>query len=177
MANQLLLPPQKFNYKEITDNFPNTGSLKKKIFFQAELRSLANGDATFGIVAYAAWKDKGKWVIGSKKVAGTDAGDGIPVPFVPPLAFANNELVVSYKLSKKRKKKEENSEPKKGYWNEFVKLSNKLLKDNKLHQKSLLLFRTKISTNPHLEYDVTLYVEGNSVTVATKPSPPAPPEA
>ena len=49
MANQLLLPPQKFNYKEITDQFPATGNPKKKVFFQAELRSLANGNATFGI--------------------------------------------------------------------------------------------------------------------------------
>ena len=68
MANQLLLPPQKFNYKEITDQFPATGNPKKKVFFQAELRSLANGNATFGIVAYVSWNVKRKWEVSSKPV-------------------------------------------------------------------------------------------------------------
>lgn len=175
MANKLLLPPQKFNYKEITDQFPKTGSPKKKVFFQAELRSLANGDATFGIIAYASWKDNGKWIIGPKKVMGTDAGVAVPVTFVP-VAFANNEIVVSFKLSKKRKKTII-QESKKGRWAEFIKLTKKISKDKKLLEKSSLLFQTKISANPHLEYDVTLDVDGTSLTMATKPSPPAPPEA
>ncbi len=180
MANQLILPPQKFNYKEITDQFPKTGSPKKKIFFQAELRSLANGDASFGIIAYAAWKDSGSWRIGAIKVSGTDAGVAVPVPFVPPLAFANNEVVVSFKIAKKNKKakkKKNCKDPKKGQWDEFAKLTQKLLKDKKLLEKSVLTFETKISDNPHLEYSVTLEVNGTSLSVATKPSPPAPPEA
>lgn len=180
MANQLLLPPQKFSYKEITDQFPKTGNPKKKVFFQAELRSLANGDASFGIIAYAAWKDSGKWVIGSKKVSGTDAGVAIPVLFIPPVAFANNEIVVSFKMAKqvkKAKKKSKTKEPKKGRWNEFAKLTRKLSKDKKLLAQSYLLFKTTITDNPHLEYNVTLEVNGTSLNVSTKPSPPAPPEA
>lgn len=176
MANQLLLPPQKFNYTEITDQFPKTGNPKKKVFFQAELRSLAGGDATFGIIAYAAWKETGKWVIGAKKVTGADAGVAVPIPFVPPVAFANNEVVLSLSPRKKGKKSKK-KDPKKGRWNEFMKLTRKLSKDKKQLEACTLLFETKISANPHLEYDVTLDVSGTSLTVSTKPSPPAPPEA
>lgn len=179
MANKLLLPPQKFNYKEITDQFPGTGNPKKKVFFQAELRSLAGGDATFGIIAYAAWKETGKWVIGPKKVIGADAGVAVPIPFVPPIAFANNEVALSFsitKKSKKAKKKNKKKEPKKGRWNEFMKLARKLSKDKKELEASTLLFETKISDNPHLQYDVTLDINGTSLTVSTNPSPPAKPE-
>ena len=178
MANKLLLPPQKFNYKEITDQFPATGNPKKKVFFQAELRSLAGGDASFGIIAYPSWKETGKWVIG-KIIYGADAGVAVPIPFVPPIAFANNEVALSFsitKKSKKAKKKNKKKEPKKGRWNEFLKLARKLSKDKKGLEESTLLFETTISDNPHLQYDVTLDINGTSLKVSTKPSPPAQPE-
>ena len=170
MANQLLLPPQKFNYKEITDQFPATGNPKKKVFFQAELRSLANGNATFGIVAYVSWNVKRKWEVSSKPVKGIDVGTATPIPFTPPLAFANNEVVVSFKLKKNKK-------PKNGQWKRLDKKVCKLLKDKKELEKASLLFETRISKNPHLEYDVTLEVNGTTLSVATKPCPPASPES
>ena len=169
MANQLLLPPQKFNYKEITDQFPTTGNPKKKVFFQAELRSLANGNATFGIVAYASWNYKGKWEVSSKPVKGVDVGTATPIPFIPPVAFANNEVVVSFKLKKKKNKNRQ--------WNRFEKLACKLLKDQKSLDKATLPFETSIFKNPHLEYNVTLEVNGTTLSVATKPCPPASPES
>ncbi len=176
MANQLILPPQKFLYKEITDQFPTSGNPKKKVFFQAELRSLSGGDATFGIVAYPAWRSGNKWVVG-KKVSGEDTGEAPkPEPFTDPVAFANNEVFLSLSLTTKDRKKKKKKNPKKGRWSALMKMANKACKDPKSAESATLLFETKISENPHLEYNVTLDLGGTSVRVATKPSPPAPPE-
>jgi len=174
MANQLILQQQKFKLSDITKEFPSTGNVKKKVFFQTELRSLANGDATFGVIAYASWKDGNKWVVGSK-VSGIDMGTPLILPFKPPLAFANNEVILSAKVSKKKKKKKK--EPRKGRWNDLLKAMRKTCKDKKIPENAFLLFNAGISENPHLEYDVTLDLgNGNSLRAATKPSPPAPPE-
>ena len=179
MANQLILPPQKFKFSDLINQFPTAGSPKKKIFFQSELRSLANGDATFGVIAYPSWKDGNKWVVGAK-VSGTDAGLVTAKPFVPPLAFANNEVVLAVSLikkGKKKKKKNKNKDPRIGRWNELMKITKKVFKNKKLLDESFVQFEAKISGNPHLEYDVTLEINGTSLNIATKPSPPAPPEA
>ncbi len=176
MANQLILPPQKFIYKEITDQFPATGNPKKKVFFQAELRSLAGGDAKFGIVAYPAWRAGSKWIIGTK-VSGTDTGEApVPVPLTSPVAFANNEVFLSLSLTTKERKKKKFKNPKKGRWSAFMKMARKKCKDPKADGEATLLFETKISENPHLEYNVTLDIGGTAIRVSTKPSPPAPPE-
>lgn len=173
----LLLPPQKFQYKEITDQFPVIGNPKKKVFFQAELRAIADGNATFGIVAYPAWREGNKWVVG-KKIDGKDTGAAPKIePFTVPVAFANNEVVLTLNLSKKEKKKNKKKNPKKGRWTGLDKMARKACKNEKLLDKATLLFETKISENPHLEYTVTLDMGGGtSLPVSTKPSPPAPPE-
>ncbi len=177
MANQLILPPQKFRYKDITDQFPTTGNPKKKVFFQAELRSLADGNATFGIVAYPAWKDGNKWEVG-KKVTGADTGGQSKVePFTNPVAFANNEVLLSMSLSKKDDKGKKMKKSHKGIWNKFMKMASKGCKNEKAMEDVSLVFETKISDNPHLEYTVTLDLGGTTLSVATKPSPPAPPES
>jgi hypothetical protein len=174
MANQLILPPQKFNLKDITDQFPGTGSPKKKVFFQAELRSLANNNATFGVIAYPAWRKKKKWEVGTK-ISGVDTGQAKVENFVTPVAFANNEIVVTLDLSKKKKKKKK--DPKGGRWCAFEDKARKACKDAKQLEQATLVFEASISENPHLEYDVTLDTGTSSYTTATKPSPPAPPEA
>jgi len=174
MANQLILQQQKFKLADITSEFPATGSVKKKVFFQTELRSLTNGDATFGVIAYASWKDGNRWVVG-KKIAGIDTGTPVILPFTPPLAFANNEVILAVKAAKKKKKKKD---PRKGRWNNLLKAIRKTCKDKKVPEKAFILFNAGISENPHLEYDVTFDLgNGNSLKAATKPSPPAPPEA
>ncbi len=176
MANQLILPPQKIRYKEITDQFPTTGNPKKKVFFQAELRSLAGGDATFGIVAYPAWRVGNKWIIG-KQVSGIDTAETPTIqPFTYPIAFANNEVFLSLSLTTKDRKKKKHNNPKKGRWSAFMKMARKACKDPKSIETATMLFETKISQNPHLEYSVTLDLGGTSLKVTTKPSPPAPPE-
>jgi len=174
MANQLILQQQKFKFSDITSGFPSTGNPKKKVFFQSELRSLANGDASFGVVAYAAWKDGSKWVIG-KKISGSDAGTPVIIPLTAPLAFANNEVIFSAKMSRKKKKKKD---PRKGRWNSLLRAIRKECGGKKISEKTVMLFTADISDNPHLEYSVTLdFGDGTTLNAATKPSPPAPPEA
>ena len=177
MASQLILPPQKFKYKDIIDQFPVTGNPKKKVFFQAELRLLSGSNATFGIVAYPSWKDGNKWEVG-KQVSGVDTGGQAKIePFTNPIAFANNEVVLSLSFQKKGKKLNKIKTPKTCSWNKFMKLVTKNWKNEKELQNATLVFETGVSENPHLEYTVTLDLGGTSLSVATKPSPPAPPES
>jgi len=180
MANQLILNPQKFNFGDLISQIP-PGKFKKKVFFQSELRNLDNGDATFGVIAYAAWKGKDKWDVGTK-ISGTDTGTPDIKPFVPPLAFANNELLLAAKFSRKKKKpkKKDNaakqSSPAQLKKSEFLQLVKKVSKNKKLIAKTFFLFKASISKNPHLRYDVTLDFGGTTVELETNPSPPARPE-
>jgi hypothetical protein len=180
MAGTLILPAQKFKYKDISDQFPPTGNPKKKVFFQAELRAVANSSATFGVVAYPSWKEKGVWVIGTK-VSGMDTGAvPVSVPFTDPIAFANNEVLLSITVTKKNKKKNvkcAKKNPKKGRWAHFARQVNKLSKDKAQLAEATLLFTSSVSENPHLQYDVSLDMGTSVLTVSTKPSPPASPEA
>ncbi len=177
MANQIILHPQQFNLSELLSQFP-AGKFMKKIFFQSELRSLENGDAAFGVIAYPAWKKKNKWMIGPK-INGTDIGMPDVQPFTPPLAFGNNELLLVSDLSKKQRKKikkegkKDSPEAKKAEWQRWIR---KILKDKKLAEKSLFLFHGRISENPHLEYNVTLQTDETTLSMVANPSPPAPPQ-
>jgi len=174
MANQLILNPQKFNFGDLISQFP-PGKFKKKIYFQSELRSLANGDATFGVIAYAAWKDKGSWEI-CNKISGTDTGIAEVKTFIPPLAFANNEVLLAAKISGKKKKAKKQNKKALAKKLELMKLVKKISKNTKLIAGSSFLFKAKISKNPHLEYDVTLDMSGTTFEMQTNPSPPARPE-
>jgi hypothetical protein len=169
--NQLILHSQTFRFLDIVDAFPPDGVLKKKIFFQAELSAIDQGSVSFRIIAYPAWRLKGKWVIGPK-VNATESGNGSVLPFQEPLGFANNELpLAGYKKKMKKLGKKE-----KKTYDEFARLFKKLLKDPKLAAKASFRCHTTISENPHLEYEVTLEADGTSVMISTNPSPPAPPE-
>lgn len=88
----------------------------------------------------------------------------------PPLAFANNEVVVSFKLKKNKK-------PKNGQWKRLDKKVCKLLKDKKELEKLVYYLKPAFPKTPHLEYDVTLEVNGTRLNVATKPCPPSSPES
>ncbi len=181
MPSQLILPPQKFRFRDITEQFPTSGNPKKKVFFQAELRGISGGNATFGVIAYPSWKEGNKWIVGTK-VSGVDSGaEPKTEPLNVPIGFANNEILLSLKLSKKNKKKNRKKRsrknPRKGRWTEFMRVARRVCKDAKLLEESELLFEARISENPHLEYDVTMDMGGTTLSVQTKPSPPAPPEA
>lgn len=183
MANQIILQPQKFKFLDLTKQFPSSSKLIKKVCFQCELKSLTNGNAIFGVIAYPAWKDThGKWSIGTK-INGEDIGEGKLVPFTP-VAFANNELLLSVKSSKKEEKEKKKKRKIKKCAEDGTEKSpeKKLLqyvkiisKDKKLAQKTFFRFDSKISDNPHIDHDVTLDMNGTTLNVNAKPSPPARP--
>jgi len=174
MPNQIILNPQSFRFSDIIGQFPADRKVKKKVFFQAELQSLENGNAKFGIIAYPAWRTGGCWEIGTK-ISGSEAGEGTLVNFAEPFGLANNELTLSpAKKKKKRKKKDKNNKMAKRT-KAFLKHFNNIFCDKKLAEKAVFHCRTGISQNPHLEYDVTLESEGVSLRVKTNPSPPAMP--
>lgn len=173
MANKLILNNQIFNISELICELPN-GKFRKKIFFQSELRNLVNGDATFGVIAYPAWKETGKrWQVG-KKISGRNTGNPTVIDFNPPLAFANNELLLAVPFSLKNRKKTK----KLGLDKKMIRLLEmvrKITRDKEVAKKSFFSFETTISDNPHLEYNVTLESEGSSYSTRTNPSPPAKP--
>ncbi len=175
MANQIILNKQIFRFDEIAKLFP--GDVKgKKVFFQAELQSLENGDAKFGIVAYAACGKDGKWTV-CGTVKGTDMGEPQKMDFIP-FALANNELVLGSgkkgKDKKKKKKKKDCDDG--GERNAFLELYKKVAADPELAKKAVFSCTTSISKNPHLNYDVTLESGGTSARTRCNPSPPDNPQ-
>ena len=167
---QYSLPEQVFRFKDIMDQVPVEKGLKKKIFFQAELQSLKNGVALFGVIAYPAWGNGNRWELGYKiTAAGPVAGE--PHDFNTPIGFANNELSLTRNKKKKGKKNKEAKKQEK----EFCKLLAKILESPKLAEKAQFRCKTSISENPHLEYDVTLEADGISISARTNPSPPGSP--
>ncbi len=169
MANQIILNQQTFRFKEITDQFPGGKGTKVKIFFQAELLSLENGNAKFGVIAYPAWRKKGRWELGYK-ICSAETGTSEPRAFPGAFGLANNELTLTPSKKKKKKKKGQKASK------EFMKLFRKISCDPKLAEKAVFHCKTGFSENPHLEYDVTLEANGESARVGAKPSPPARPE-
>lgn len=168
--NQIVLHSQTFRFNDIVDQFP-ADRLKKKIFFQAELSGLDLGSASFQIIAYPAWRLKGEWVVGPKVVA-SESGNGSVIPFKEPLGFANNELpLAGYKKKKGKLGKKE-----KKAFDDFAKFFKKVASDPKMAARAIFRCHTRVSKNPHLEYEVTLEADGTAVMISTNPSPPARPE-
>lgn len=151
MPNKIFLPAQKIQLSDLAASIP--GGKIKKVFFQCELRSIANNDATFGVIAYAARKNFwGTWIIGNKVNCQDDPGKPVQqFDVVPNIAFGNNELV-DHRLKK------------------MLKNKNKIM-------SSSLAFQAKVSQNPHITYDITLDDGTSTSVVSTNPSPPAAPEA
>ena len=165
--NQVVLHSQLFRFTDLNDAFPPDGKLKKKVFFQAELAAIDNGSISFHIVAYPAWRVKGKWVIGPK-ITAAESGNGSVIPFKEPIAFANNELpLAGYRFRKRTVGKKL-----KKSMDEFTKFFRKVAADPKLASRAVFRCHTGISKNPHLEYDVTLEADGTAVSISTNPSPP-----
>ena len=180
MANNILLPPQLINFSELKNQLPGPPFNFSKFFFQCELREItAEGDAVFGVVAYAAWKrgnaPRERWIIGTKKVVGLTmpgAVPSFPIDSGNPLdrftAFGNNEILHWHIQSEDKKQygHESHQNPK------FLDLLNEALKENNIAEKSTLTFKAYISKNPHVSYDVTLSTPTGTETQATNPCPP-----
>lgn len=138
--SQIILQSQTFRFNDILDQFPPDGKLKRKIFFQAELAALDNGSASFHIIAYPSWREKGQWIVGPK-VTASESGNGSVLPFKEALGFANNELPVSgYKLKKCNISKKE-----KKVLNEFMRFFKKIAADPKLAARAIFRCQTRIS--------------------------------
>lgn len=177
MTTQIILLSQKFCFEKLTNQFPSSGNPFKKIFFQSELRSINNGTVTFAVIAYPAWKGlKGKWTVGTK-IEAEDTGGSSTIPFTAPLAFANTELLFAAKSDKKAKKKSKKSKDckKELPGSALRKLIKEVFKNPELAKKSFFTFTPGISTNPHIEFDVTLDADGTLASAMANPCPPAKP--
>jgi len=168
MANKIILNQQTFSFQELADKLPQDEK-KTKIFFQAELQSLENGDARFGINAYVACWENGRWNV-CEPVRGRENGAGNTLEFTP-FSLGNNELVLATGKKKKKNKKKKKKESQ-----EFRELFRKVVSDPELAKIAVFHCSTGISKNPHLTYDVTLEAGGSSARTITNPSPPENPE-
>ena len=177
MANNIILVHQRIDFVLLQNQFPKTPPApRRKLFFQCELRSLANGDATFGLICYPAWRTGlgVPWTIG-EPVRGVDDNSVPPetFPLTPFVAFGNNEIILAPRGAQmKGYEKSAKQNP------DFTELRLKIEKDadEALLKKSVLRFKPAISENPHAEYTVTLEFGGLSSTEEANPRPPYPPE-
>lgn len=176
MADKILLPQQKISFNDLLKQIPAHGFPFQKLIFQCELRSLTNGDATFGIIGYPAWRNgqNKPWNIG-KKVIGEDikeAGPEETFSLEPNTAFGNIEISLS-KHALVYDQKEIKYESNQDVIEKFIKIVQDL-SDKKISLVDYYLtFKPKLYTNPHSDYKVTL--DPGGFPAATNPSPPADP--
>jgi len=175
MANTIILLPQTVRLDEF--DFPGHGFPFRKLVFQSELRSLANGDATFGLIAYALWRNGlgNPWETGDKvECRNIVGGQPETFPLIPFVAFGNIEVPLSHHALITKDEKQEKSYNLK--FEKYFDLLEKISKDKDLLKESTLNFKTpKLTENPHADYDITLSVGGVEVPAASNPSPPADP--
>jgi hypothetical protein len=172
MPNQIILPAQTISAQELVNSI--SGKIKK-IFFQCELKSIINNDATFGIIAYAAnKKNPQKWDVGTKVTATIDTTKPVKT-FSLPLAFGNCEWVNS-NSTKKKKGEGENDFSLRVDQSVSMKYLNKVSKNKELLKKTRLVFEAKKSSNPHISFTISIDSGiGNPTAANANPSPPAPP--
>jgi len=175
MANTIILLPQTVNLEEL--NFPPHGFPVRKLIFQSELRLLANGDATFGLIAYPLWRNGlgNPWITGAKVECRDLLGEPPKTyPLIPYVAFGNIEVPLSrHSIVAKEEKHGDSYDIK---FEKYFELLEKISKDkNLLKESAFNLKNPKISENPHADYEITLSVGGVEVPAASNPSPPADP--
>ncbi len=177
MSYQLILSAQKFSYRLLVGQFDGKGNLKKRVFFQAELRPSENNSFKFGMVAYPAWKKGKAWIVGDP-ISGENTGEEYKVTLENPVAFANNEIeLITSRSKKKKKNKKNNKERRRGKWSAIMKKAEEAATNPDDLEKAYLVFKSGISKNPHVEYSASINVGETNIPFNTKPSPPAPPEA
>ena len=184
MAHYLLLPPQKFSLVDLAGQFP-TGFPNKKYFFQCEVRNIIaeSNDlkVRIGLIAYPAWR-KGNaarqlWRLGTP-VRGVDIREANPadpeetIVFDPNnpntwIALANNEVFLGPGSGLEGKISPEIEER----HARFIKLHLTILKSKYLKTASLE-FKSRVSKNPHVYYDVLLTDGTNSELYDSNPCPP-----
>ena len=172
MANQILLPAQVMSAQALVNSIG--GKKIKKVFFQVEAKSISSNYITVGIIAYAAHKNSTqKWEIGTKVTATVDNSKPVQ-SFSIPRAFANNEWTIT-NVTKKNKGESTKELSKRKQQAIAIKMLNRITKDKDALKKTVLTFKAKGTTNPHLEYEITIDTGVGSQLVNANPSPPAPP--
>ena len=174
MANQIIFPSQTIPAKELVRSLK--GKIKK-IFFQCELVSVSNNDIMCRIIAYAAHRNLfQQWVVGKKVTAVVDTSKPVKALSLP-IALANCEWS---KTNVHVKKSGESN----AAYNQRKQQTEGIKKIHQLSDSPSLLnnvkfsFKAGKSSNPHLEYSITLDSgDGTTYTSDAKPSPPAPPAA
>lgn len=172
MANLIILPAQTVSVKELVGSIPKK---IRKIFFQTELVSVNGNDITCRVIAYAAHKNiVQRWELG-KKVSATVDPTGGTQTFTLPIAVGNCEWIMS-NVRAKRKNETNAAFAIRKKQAAAIKKIHKLMRDKTLLKNASLSFSAKKSSNPHLEYAVTLDSgDGTSDTAYANPSPPATP--
>jgi hypothetical protein len=146
----------------------------KKIFFQCALNEIRNSgsdrEAVFSIIAYVGKRNIFQhWNVGTKVNCEIDTTVS-PKEFKlsdydEPIAFGNNE-VYDFTFTKNSTKT-----PKKIKQKELMRKIRKALNDPKISKTASLSLQAKISSNPHVTYDISI----DSTPVGANPSPPADP--
>jgi hypothetical protein len=174
MANQIIFPSQTISVKDLVKSL--NGSIKK-IFFQCELVSVTNNDIMCRVVAYAAHRNVfQQWIIGRKVSAVIDPAG--PVKSISlPLALGNCEWTKTNASIKRSG--ESNAEYKERKMQaEAIKKIHRMANDNATLKNASFSFKAGKSSNPHLDYTITLDSgDGSMYTSDAKPSPPAAPSA
>lgn len=172
MANKIILPAQVMSVKELVDSLP--GKIKK-VFFQTELISISNNDVIARIIAYAARKNQHqRWELGRKVVAAVDDTKS-EKSFSLPIAVGNCEWV-NTNVRNKRPKEPNSIYSERKAQAKAIKKIHRLTKNEDLIKTATLRFSARKSSNPHLEYSVTLDSGlGRPETAMANPSPPATP--
>lgn len=186
---EIKLPQQVIKVADLDSQFPAQGFKTRKIFFQCELRRVEdNGDVVFGIIAYSAWRrnnnDRIPWNIGTVPARGEDVPGGFvvshpvdngnPDPARRHVAFGNNEIQWEYhprfaNASEEKTYKQKDDEKERILETDFHNQLRKILGNKDLLAKSTLIFKAKISENPHVTYTVTL---DSGETEVANPCPP-----
>lgn len=179
MANKIVLPPQTVNFDLLYIQFPPLGSSRRKLIFQSVLKSLAGNNAYFGLVGYPLWRNNAAhpWQTGTA-VPTTDSRPPEPNDeYDPPLTFGNIEVPLSRHALEIADKDKKIDKEKEAAFDQFLAFLKKITENADLLKQSKLEFKeSKITSNPHADYDVTLVSGGTSQPAVTNPSPPADPD-
>lgn len=166
---KIILLSQKVTKAELLSSI--SGKKIGKIFFQCVLKDLKDDVATFGLVAYAAKKEKSglkKWNIGTPVYCQPDPKgkdeEINPADYKEPIAFGNMEVQLQLEEFLF-----EEVDPKLVMPNKD-KMANFILLLNKLPKETGLLFKGGVSKNPHIEY--TVAIEGTTSGADANPCPP-----
>jgi len=169
---KIILLSQRVTKDELLDSIK--GKKIGKIFFQCVLRSIKDYTAVFGLVAYAAKKEKSgikKWNVGSPVYckdgpSGDNREFDLPDPHDEPIAFGNMEVQLSIEFSFTDLYDDVNKKIEK----EADEMKKLIMMLNQLPKGKGLLLSGSISKNPHVDYTVT--IEGTTSGAQANPCPP-----